>query len=238
MQRILAFAAVSALASLPVIAGLRPQAGAQAPFMPVPAARAAPRSFPEAPAAPASAESAAAKTVSAPPSPAKAAATQAAPLAAAAPAGAPPPNKPDARAPARLSIPSIALDSRVVPVGVDSLGDMDVPSGSTSDVGWYAGGTVPGDAGSAVMDAHVFAAFARLSEVKEGDSIYVRMADGTAKRFVVTRAQVYKTGELAPEELFSRAGGRFLHLITCAGEPTPDRASYTHRLVVYAALAG
>ncbi len=193
MQRILAFAAVSALASLPVIAGLRPQAGAQAPFMSVPAARAAPRSFPEAPAA---------------------------------------------RAPARLSIPSIALDSRVVPVGVDSLGDMDVPSGSTSDVGWYAGGTVPGDAGSAVMDAHVFAAFARLSEVKEGDSIYVRMADGTAKRFVVTRAQVYKTGELAPEELFSRAGGRFLHLITCAGEPTPDRASYTHRLVVYAALAG
>jgi LPXTG-site transpeptidase (sortase) family protein len=115
---------------------------------------------------------------------------------------------------------------------------MDVPSGSTSDVGWYAGGTVPGDAGSAVMDAHVFAAFARLSEVKEGDSIYVRMADGTAKRFVVTRAQVYKTGELAPEELFSRAGGRFLHLITCAGEPAPDRASYTHRLVVYAALAG
>lgn len=229
MQRILAFAAVSALASLPVIAGLRPQAGAQAPFMPVPAARAAPRSFPEAPAAPASAESAAAKTVSAPPSPAKAAA---------APASAPPPNKPDARAPARLSIPSIALNSRVVPVGVDSLGDMDVPSGSTSDVGWYAGGTVPGDAGSAVMDAHVFAAFARLSEVKEGDSIYVRMADGTAKRFVVTRAQVYKTGELAPEELFSRAGGRFLHLITCAGEPTPDRASYTHRLVVYAALAG
>jgi sortase (surface protein transpeptidase) len=152
------------------------------------------------------------------------------------PAKAAPAKKPAVRAPARVSIPSIALNSRVVPVGVNSKGEMDVPSGSTSDIGWYAKGTVPGDLGSAVMDAHVFAALSRLDEVSAGDDIYVSMADGTTKRFAVTRAQVYKLGDLSPAELFSRKGGRYLHLITCAGELTPDRSTYTHRLVVYATL--
>src|SRR4051812_30102627 len=51
-------------------------------------------------------------------------------------------------APGQLSIPSIKLKARVVPMGVNSKGELDVPSGSTKDVGWYKDGTVPGDTGS------------------------------------------------------------------------------------------
>jgi len=157
--------------------------------------------------------------------------------AAAAPAPAPAPAKKAKQAPVRLSIPAIELNNPVVPMGIDKNGDLDVPAGDTKDIGWYAKGVVPGTIGSAVMDAHVFAAFSRLHEVKEGDDIYVVMADGSRLRFVVERAKVYKLEDLSPDELYNRKDGRYLHLITCAGELTDDNSTYTHRLVVYAKLA-
>lgn len=140
-------------------------------------------------------------------------------------------------APTRLIIPAIGLEKPVVKVGTNSLGEMDVPSGKTQNVGWYSRGVVPGNTGAAVMGAHVFAALSELHKVGVGDEVYVRAENGGTHRFVVTRTQVYKLGDLTPQELFERSTGRHLHLITCAGEPTPDGSTYTHRLVVYATLA-
>lgn len=139
--------------------------------------------------------------------------------------------------PTALAIPDIALGSPIVKMGLTKEGNLDVPSGTTNNVGWYASGTVPGEKGAAVLDAHVFAAFSRLHEVAQGDDIYVSMSDGTTRRFAVTRTKVYELSELTSKELFEEKGGKFLHLITCAGELTPDRSTYTHRLVVYATLA-
>jgi LPXTG-site transpeptidase (sortase) family protein len=139
-------------------------------------------------------------------------------------------------APVRLSIPAITLDDAVVPMGVLANGDLDVPSGTTQDVGWYARGVVPGERGSAVMDAHVFAAFSNLNQVQKGDDLYVGMADGTTRHFVVTKTRTYKLADLSPQELFEDHSGRYLRLITCAGQLTPDHSTYTHRLVVYATL--
>lgn len=139
-------------------------------------------------------------------------------------------------APALLSIPAINLASPVVPMGLDSKGRLDVPSGKTNQVGWYAKGPLPGKLGSAVMDAHVFAAFKHLHRVAVGDDIYVTMDNGSRKRFVVTKTKVWTLADLSPHELFSNQGGKYLHLITCAGKPTADRNDYTHRLVVYAKL--
>ena len=250
MPKIFALTTISALALVLIAAAFKPHEGARETLVPIPIpiARAAPSPFPEAPTVAASApsfpEAASAKSASAEtesdslktaaskmaaaPAPAKKAPSQ---------AKAAPAKKSSLRAPIGVSIPSIALNSKVVPVGVNSKGEMDVPSGSTSNIGWYAKGTVPGDTGSAVMDAHVFATLSRLDEVSAGDDIYVSMADGATRRFTVTRAQVYKVGDLSPSELFSQNDGRYLHLITCAGELTPDHQSYTHRLVVYATLA-
>lgn len=216
MPKILAATTAAALAAFFIINTLTLQERAQAVFVPIPAAQAA-APFPSAPdatmtPAPASAK----KTATAPTQPA---------------------SKKAAQAPVRLSIPAIALSERVVPVGVNSRGDLDVPSGSTNNIGWYAKGTVPGQMGSAVMDAHVFAGFSHLNEVAAGDDIYVGMADGTTRRFTATKAKVFALADLSPEELYSQNDGRYLHLITCAGSLTPDRSTYTHRLVVYATLA-
>lgn len=142
----------------------------------------------------------------------------------------------EAVAPTRLNIPSIGLQSTIVPMGLDKVGNLDVPSGKSGNVGWYAAGTIPGEMGSAVLDAHVFAAFSRLHTVGKGDRIEVAMSDGTTRTFAVTKTKVFKLSDLSPQELYEQDGGRYLHLVTCAGTLTPDHSTYTHRLVVYATL--
>lgn len=139
-------------------------------------------------------------------------------------------------APVRLIIPSIGIDTAIVGVGVDESGAMAVPSGSSNTVGWYDGGVVPGDAGSAVLDAHVFAAFAALHNIQVGDDVYVVTASGERLRFVVQQEQTLPLSSLSPSQLFRSSETRDLNLITCAGSLTRDRSTYDHRLIVYATL--
>src|SRR5581483_3191518 len=74
--------------------------------------------------------------------------------------------------PSRLAIPSIRLAALIEPVGTDADGSMSVPIAPNA-VGWYASGTVPGEWGTAVLDAHVYLAFRNLKNVKKGSNIYV-----------------------------------------------------------------
>jgi sortase (surface protein transpeptidase) len=142
------------------------------------------------------------------------------------------------RIPVHVSIPSVGIESRVIKVGVDAKGQMAVPDGSTNDVGWYKGGTVPGDVGSAVLDAHVYAAFEDLRDVHVGDDIYLVTEGGATQHFRVEQSTVYKLSDLTPAMLFERRDARRLNLITCAGAYVDSMGTYTHRLVVYAVYIG
>lgn len=138
--------------------------------------------------------------------------------------------------PIRLSSPAIRLSSRVVPVNLNAKGEMDVPSGTTNDVGWYEGGVLPGERGTAVMDAHVFAAFKNLDSLAVGDDLYVDTADNRRLHFVVRAVRTYLLSDLTPDMLFQATEGRHLNLITCAGSLTSDGATYDRRLIVYTEL--
>ena len=138
--------------------------------------------------------------------------------------------------PVELWIPSIKLNAAIKPVGLDAEGRMDVPSGKTKNVGWYKYGTIPGEQGSAVLAAHVFAAFSNLDEVKKGSNIYVVSKDNKKLHFKVEETKLYRLQELKPEWLFNRNDSKRLTLITCAGKKTRDGSTYTHRFVVYATL--
>ena len=138
--------------------------------------------------------------------------------------------------PSDLIIPSIKIVSPIQPVGITSGGAMAVPNGATNNVGWYEYGTVPGATGSAVLDAHVFAAFTDLKYLKPGSDIYVLAQDGSLRHFVVTRTQTYANADVPLNLLFNRSDGQYLNLITCAGKLTPDHSTYDARLVVYAKL--
>lgn len=136
--------------------------------------------------------------------------------------------------PVRLIIPAIGLDTEIDPMGVNAKGEMDVPDGSSDKVGWYKYGTIPGNVGSAVLDAHVFAAFEDLNKLPVGSAVFIVNSDGEKLEFRVDDANVYELGNLTPGTLFSRRDARRLNLITCAGEPVGD--TYSHRLVVFTTL--
>jgi len=140
--------------------------------------------------------------------------------------------------PSDLIIPSINLISPIQAVGITNGGAMAVPNGATNNVGWYEDGTIPGATGSAVIDAHVFAAFAKLKYLSPGSDIYVLAQDGSIRHFVVTRTKTYANADVPLNLLFNRSDGQYLNLITCAGKLTPDHSTYDSRLVVYAELAG
>lgn len=140
---------------------------------------------------------------------------------------------PEARHPARLLVPSINLDVPIVDVGINEKGEMDVPSGKTDNVGWYQYGTMPSDPGSAVLAAHVTAAFKRLKEVPAGSDIYIVTRSGRKLHFVVEERAIYPLAEVPRERLFLGDKTPRLNLITCAGSYVRRLGTYDHRLILY-----
>jgi len=138
--------------------------------------------------------------------------------------------------PVELMIPSINLDVPVINVGVNAKGEMDVPDGNTQNVGWFQDGTIPGHVGSAVLDAHVFAALKNLRYAKVNDDVYVKTKSGNILHFRIEESTLYKTPQVPLKMLFNRDDKARLNLITCAGKLTKDRSTYDHRLIDYAVL--
>jgi sortase (surface protein transpeptidase) len=155
-----------------------------------------------------------------------------------APAASAAPATSGALVPSRLRIPAIGVDSRVESVGITSAGTMGVPT-DVHNVGWYALGVHPGQAGDAVIDGHLAwstgpAVFAKLNQVKAGDVIEVGFSDGTTHRFRVQHTGSYPWND-RPPQLFTMGGAPRLSLVTCSG--TWDGKAYSQRVVVDAALA-
>ena len=138
--------------------------------------------------------------------------------------------------PVRVRIPKIGLNSPIQNMGVTKDGDLDVPDGSTKNVGWYAAGTKPGEKGSAVLDAHVFAAFKNLRYALPGTDIYIDTSSGETLHFKVEESTVYPLANVPADQLFNRDDKNRLNLITCAGKLTADKKTYDHRLIAYAVL--
>lgn len=139
--------------------------------------------------------------------------------------------------PTHLSIPAVSIDSPVIGVGTNAQGEMDVPDGKTNNVGWYKQGVKPGETGTAVFDAHVYAAFKKLSRVSVGDDIYLTAGDGTTLHYRVTRVATYALASLSSSTLFAPSNTRDINLITCAGTYVASSGTYDHRTIVSATLA-
>ena len=149
----------------------------------------------------------------------------------------PPAPKPDQPLPQRISIPAIGVDAAVEPVSVNDKFEMATPT-RPADVGWYSIGSSPGKPGDAVFDGHLDtqtgapAVFARLSQLKPGDSISVTLPAGVSTFIVAKVASV--PYHAVPTGLFGTDGPARLTLITCSGAWDPNQGVYLQRLVVEA----
>ena len=139
--------------------------------------------------------------------------------------------------PTQVQVGAIGLDAHVIPVGVDSKSQFDVPAATT--VGWYRYGAAPGQPGASVLAAHVDyngdrGAFFDLAKLEAGDRVEVKMDDGTTLHFTVTAVYQVQKHELPAEELFRKDGTPVLNLITCGGTFNPQKHSYNANVVVTA----
>jgi hypothetical protein len=144
--------------------------------------------------------------------------------------------------PTWLSIPSLGIRTKLIHLGVNSDGTLQVPK-RTTVAGWYTGSPRPGTVGSAVIAGHVDSRtgpgiFFWLRTLHRGDRIYVGRADGTMAVFTVTRVKKFAKDEFPTAAVYGAVPDAELRLITCGGIFDRSLGSYLSNVVVFARLAG
>jgi hypothetical protein len=155
-----------------------------------------------------------------------------------------PPQSADAVAvasPVSLTIPLIGVQTNLIRLGLQASGALQVPS-TTSVAGWYTGSPRPGSIGSAIIVGHIDSVkgpgvFYRLNELKSGDKVYVRRADGTMVLFKVTGVQTYPKNKFPTQTVYGPTPDAELRLITCGGTFDSTTGHYLSNIVVYATEA-
>jgi sortase (surface protein transpeptidase) len=141
-------------------------------------------------------------------------------------------------APVDLSIPAIGVQTRLVRLGLNPDGSLEVPT-DFSVAGWYRLGPKPGQPGAAVIAGHVDntegpAVFYRLGELAPGDLIRVRMADGSMKRFHVYAVREYPKTAFPTSLVYGATPNPELRLVTCGGPFDSNTGHYLDNIVVFA----
>jgi len=119
-------------------------------------------------------------------------------------------------------------------------GTMQVPPLSSASVaGWFTGSPRPGAVGSAIIVGHIDsegapAVFYRLDELRPGDDVYVKRADGTTAKFRVTSLQTYLKDHFPTQTVYGPTPDAELRLITCGGAFDYATGHYLSNTVVYA----
>jgi sortase (surface protein transpeptidase) len=143
--------------------------------------------------------------------------------------------------PVRVEIPRIGVSSSLIRLGRAPDGTVEVPK-AFGVAGWYAPGTRPGDPGSAVILGHVDsrasgpAVFYRLRELRRGDEIRVKRADGSWLRFVVERTEQFDKQRFPTDEVYYPTLTAGLRLVTCGGLFDPSTGHYRSNIIVFASL--
>jgi hypothetical protein len=153
------------------------------------------------------------------------------------PAPLPRPRSLTAPPPVALRIPAIGVHTRLIRLGVTRQGTLQVPA-STSVAGWYTRSPRPGEIGSSIIAGHIDShlgpgIFYRLRELRPGNRIYVRQADGKLATFRVTAVHEYTKAHFPTARVYGPAPDAELHLITCGGTFDYATHSYLSNVVVY-----
>jgi LPXTG-site transpeptidase (sortase) family protein len=142
--------------------------------------------------------------------------------------------------PLTLIIPSLNINTVVGILGLQADHQVMVPA-NAHIVGWYDDGPTPGEIGSAVILGHVDSftgpgTFFYLKNLKSGDSITVKLADGVVTHFAVTKVIEYSKTAFPDRLVYGSHGTRSLQLVTCGGTFDHQTGHYESNIVVYSRL--
>lgn len=121
--------------------------------------------------------------------------------------------------PTRIQIPSIGVDSKLMKLGLQKDGTLQVPP-NAFPAGWYTGSPTPGEIGPAIIAGHVDwngpGVFYHLDRVRLGDQIIVNRADGTKATFTVIRIAAFLKSDFPTDAVYGDLTYPGLRLITCS----------------------
>jgi sortase (surface protein transpeptidase) len=142
--------------------------------------------------------------------------------------------------PLALSIPQLGVRTKLVDLGLDRSGALEVPQ-DPSLAGWFSRGAAPGALGPAVIAGHVTwngapAVFHRLGSLRKGDRLTVYRKDGRAAVFTVTRAARFSKSKFPSRAVYGPVDHAGLRLITCGGTYDAARHRYLDNVVIFAKL--
>jgi hypothetical protein len=145
--------------------------------------------------------------------------------------------------PTAIDVPAIGVHSRLLHLGLDSNGAMQVPPlfAQPSQAAWYKYSPTPGQVGPSIIEGHIDtyrgpSVFYRLGALRPGDTVNVTLADGTVAVFRVTAVREYLKSSFPTQTVYGPADYAALRLITCGGDFDYATHSYLGSTVVFAAL--
>jgi sortase (surface protein transpeptidase) len=143
--------------------------------------------------------------------------------------------------PVRVRIPSIGVDSSLIPLGLQSDNTLQVPPNGFP-AGWFTGAPTPGQTGPAVIAGHVHWAgspgvFYSLEKVSPGDRVTVLRRNGSVAVFTVTHVALYPKSTFPTSAVYGNIDFPGLRLITCGGL-NAQTGIYDDNTVVFARLVG
>jgi len=146
--------------------------------------------------------------------------------------------------PVAVDIPAIGVRSKLLRLGVNADGSIQVPPLATSagEAAWYEYSPAPGQIGASVIEGHVDsyrgpAVFFRLGALRPGDTIDVTLADGVTAIFRVTGVREYAKATFPAKAVYGATDYAALRLITCGGAFDSATGHYLGSTVVFASLA-
>ncbi|MDH6131003.1 sortase (surface protein transpeptidase) [Kitasatospora sp. MAA4] len=144
--------------------------------------------------------------------------------------------------PVRLTIPAIGVNAPFTALDLGADGALNAPPpDDTNLVGWYRGGTVPGNRGPALVLGHVDtktspAVFWNLSALPAGSKVDIARDDGVTAEFTVDSAEAYPKNKFPDDRVYGATQDAQLRLITCGGTYDHKKNDYTANVVVFAHL--
>lgn len=142
-------------------------------------------------------------------------------------------------APRLLTVESIGVRARILPMGVNPDNSLQAPI-NIYDSGWYTESAKPGQPGAAVVDAHAsgptrMGLFAYLDTMQQGDRVQVERGDGTVLEYEVVAVETTAIDAVDMQKVLKPYGDATegLNLITCTGQWLKDQRTYNQRAIVY-----
>lgn len=144
--------------------------------------------------------------------------------------------------PVRVEIPGIGVRAKVMKLGLNPDGTLEVPPLSKAEqTGWYERGAAPGTTGPTVIVGHVDTAtgpavFSRLGELRRGDRVRVTRADGRVATFRLDTLESVRKDAFPTLRVYGDVPYPALRLITCGGDFDRTSGHYLNNTIAYGHL--